>query len=243
MPVSHVVVLLSGGLDSAVLLADQLARGRRVTAASFEYGARHNARELACAKAICEAYGVRRLCMSLGFIGELYRSSLLSSGDGEIPMTRYDGASMARTVVPFRNGVMLAAAAGLAESIGADAVAIAAHGGDHEIYPDCRPEFLHAMGEAIRLGTDAQIALLRPFAEISKTDIVRRGAELNVDFAGTWSCYVGGEAHCGRCGTCRERREAFAKAGVRDPTTYAGQDGPARPLEGNGQTPAEKCTI
>ena len=224
MSIAHVVVLFSGGLDSTVLLADQLARGRRVTALSCDYGSRHNERELACAKALCESYGVHQLNMSLDFIGKMYKSSLLVGG-GDIPKTDYDEASMAQTVVPFRNGVMLAAAAGLAESIGADAVAIAAHGGDHNIYPDCRSEFLHAMGESIRLGTDTQITLLRPFAEISKTDIVRRGVKLHVDFSKTWSCYVGGDVHCGQCGTCRERREAFREAGVQDPTVYASDSG------------------
>lgn len=220
MSISHVVVLFSGGLDSTVLLADQLARGRQVTALGCDYGSRHNERELACAKAICESYGVRQLTVSLDFIGKMFKSALLAGG-ADIPKASYDEATMAQTVVPFRNGVMVSAAAGLAESIGADAVALAAHGGDHNIYPDCRPEFLHAMGEAIRLGTDTQIALLRPFAEISKTDIVRRGVELGVDFSKTWSCYVGGEVHCGECGTCRERREAFLAAGVEDPTVYA----------------------
>lgn len=220
MAISHVVVLFSGGLDSTVLLADQLALGRKVTALSCDYGSRHNERELAAAESLCKFYGVRQLKVSLDFIGKLYKSSLLVGG-GEIPKADYDAESMAQTVVPFRNGVMLSAAAGLAESIGADAVAIAAHSGDHNIYPDCRSEFLHAMGESIRLGTDTQVTLLRPFAEVSKTDIVRRGVELNVDFSKTWSCYVGGEVHCGQCGTCRERRDAFRKAGVEDPTVYA----------------------
>jgi 7-cyano-7-deazaguanine synthase len=128
---------------------------------------------------------------------------------------------MKRTVVPFRNGIMLAIAAGFAESRGAEAVVIAAHSGDHAIYPDCREEFLAPMAEAIRAGTYAGISLLRPFVDTDKAGIARRGAELGVDFSKTWSCYKGAEVHCGSCGTCVERREAFQLAGIHDPTTYA----------------------
>ncbi|MCX7868931.1 MAG: 7-cyano-7-deazaguanine synthase, partial [Terrimicrobiaceae bacterium] len=119
-----------------------------------------------------------------------------------------------------RNGIMLAVAAGYAESRGAEAVVIAAHAGDHAIYPDCREEFLRAQSEAVRLGTYAGISVLRPFVALSKAEIVRRGFELGVDFSRTWSCYVGGAIHCGACGTCVERREAFLLAGVPDPTDY-----------------------
>ena len=127
---------------------------------------------------------------------------------------------MRQTVVPFRNGIMLAVAAGFAESAGASGLVIAAHSGDHAIYPDCREEFMGAMEAAIRLGTYEELALLRPFIALDKAAIVRRGAALRVDYARTWSCYVGGELHCGECGTCVERREAFLVAGVPDPTAY-----------------------
>jgi 7-cyano-7-deazaguanine synthase len=123
--------------------------------------------------------------------------------------------------VPFRNAIMLAVAAGFAESIGAEGLVIAAHGGDHAIYPDCREDFMRAMGDAMRLGTYAQVRLLRPFIARSKGEIAAAGAELGVDFARTWSCYNGGAVHCGKCGTCVERREAFAVAGLADPTEYA----------------------
>ena len=128
---------------------------------------------------------------------------------------------MKSTVVPFRNGIMLSIAAGFAESRGAEAVVIAAHSGDHAIYPDCRESFMEPMARAIREGTYAQIELLRPFIAVDKTGIVRRGVELGVDFSHTWSCYKGSEIHCGTCGTCVERREAFLLAGVADPTIYA----------------------
>ena len=132
---------------------------------------------------------------------------------------------MKRTVVPFRNGIMLSIAAGYAESCGAEGVVIAAHSGDHAIYPDCRERFMEAMGAAIREGTYAAVEVLRPFIGMTKGEIAARGVELGVDFGETWSCYKGGELHCGTCGTCVERREAFAVAGLSDPTRYAGGGG------------------
>jgi 7-cyano-7-deazaguanine synthase len=133
-------------------------------------------------------------------------------------------------VVPFRNAIMLSIACGFAESVEAEGLVIAAHGGDHAIYPDCREDFMQAMGDAMRLGTYAGVQLLRPFIAMTKGDIAAAGAKLGVDFARTWSCYKGGEAHCGKCGTCVERREAFALAGVVDPTSYASNEAlPAKP--------------
>ena len=140
---------------------------------------------------------------------------------------------MKKTVVPFRNGIMLAIAAGFAESREAHALVIAAHAGDHAIYPDCREEFMRAMGDGIRLGTYAGIELRRPFIAMTKAQIAARGAVLGVDYAQTWSCYVGGEIHCGECGTCVERREAFELAGTADPTVYASTSPlPPRPAAG-----------
>jgi 7-cyano-7-deazaguanine synthase len=153
-------------------------------------------------------------------VAEEFASDLLSGG-GEIPDGHYEEASMKSTVVPFRNGIMLSIAAGFAESRGAEAVVIAAHSGDHAIYPDCRESFLEPMACAIREGTYARIELLRPFVAMDKAAIARQGAELGVDFSRTWSCYKGGEIHCGTCGTCVERREAFELAGLPDPTAYA----------------------
>ena len=138
---------------------------------------------------------------------------------------------MKQTVVPFRNGIMLSIAGGLAESIGAEGLVIAAHGGDHAIYPDCREDFMRAMGEAIALGTYAGVHLLRPFITMTKAQIAAEGARMGVDFARTWSCYKGGAIHCGKCGTCVERREAFEAAGVQDPTEYASRDPlPVKPV-------------
>lgn len=214
------VVLVSGGLDSSVLLADLRARGHTLHALSFHYGAKHNRRELAAARRLCRRLDVPWRLARLDFMRRLYVSHLLEGG-GAIPHGHYADAVMRQTVVPFRNGVMLAAAAGYAESVGASAVAIAAHGGDHAIYPDCRPAFLRAMGAAMRLGSYAHIALRAPYLKRSKGDLVTLGARLGVDFAATWSCYEGGRWHCGACGTCVERREAFQHAGIDDPTCYA----------------------
>lgn len=213
------VVLVSGGMDSVTALYDAHARGPVAAAVSFHYGSKHNARELPLARWHAGRLGVPHLELPLGFIGEHFVSGLLQGG-GEIPKGHYAEESMKQTVVPFRNGVMLAIAAGLAESRGASALVIAAHAGDHAIYPDCREDFMAAMGSAMRLGTYAEVELRRPFIAMTKAQIVARGAELGLDFAQTWSCYVGGEIHCGECGTCVERREAFALAGVPDPTRY-----------------------
>jgi len=212
-------VLLSGGMDS-VTVFHQALRDSEVTAClSFDYGAKHNAREIPFAKLHAERAGVPHHVVSLDFMDRLFKSDLLRSG-GEIPEGHYAEDSMKKTVVPFRNGIMLSIAAGFAESIGADAVTIAAHSGDHAIYPDCREPFMREMGEAMEQGTYAGIKLLRPFIDMDKAAIARRGAELDVDFAETWSCYKGGKIHCGVCGTCVERREAFLLAGLQDPTVY-----------------------
>jgi 7-cyano-7-deazaguanine synthase len=222
-----VIVLCSGGLDSVTAL-HRAARDHTVRAAvSFRYGAKHHARELPCAALHAARLGVPQVVIPLDFVGQFYRSALLQTG-GPIPEGHYEDASMRQTVVPFRNGLMLAAAGGLAESLGAEGLVIAAHAGDHAIYPDCREAFMQAMGEALRLGTYSGVRLLRPFIHLDKAGIVREGGRLGVDFATTWSCYVGGERHCGRCGTCVERREAFQQAGVPDPTDYA-DTGPLPP--------------
>jgi 7-cyano-7-deazaguanine synthase len=187
---------------------------------SFDYGAKHNPRELPCAAHHARALGLPHQVVALPFIGEHFTSDLLRGG-GDIPEGHYADETMRRTVVPFRNGILLAVAAGFAESAGAEGLVIAAHGGDHAIYPDCREEFMRAMADALRLGTYAGIRLLRPFIAHDKAGIAAEGARLGVDFARTWSCYKGGEVHCGRCGTCVERREAFQQAGIPDPTVYA----------------------
>lgn len=215
-----VVVLLSGGMDSVTALHHAARSWRVVGALSFDYGAKHNHREIPCARWQCAQLGIRHEVVALDFINRLFRSDLLQSG-GSVPDGHYAEASMKQTVVPFRNGILLAVAAGFAESVEAQGVVIAAHAGDHHIYPDCREAFMVAMDQAMTLGTYPGIRLLRPFIALSKAQIVTRGRDCGVDFAHTWSCYKGGELHCGSCGTCVERREAFQLAGVPDPTAYA----------------------
>ncbi|MBW7895936.1 MAG: 7-cyano-7-deazaguanine synthase QueC [Opitutaceae bacterium] len=217
-----VVVLCSGGMDSVTALHWARREHAVVAVVSFDYGAKHNHRELPLAAEHAAALGVRHEVIALDFMDRLFASDLLKSG-GEIPEGHYEAENMKQTVVPFRNAIMLSIAGGFAESVGAEGLVIAAHGGDHAIYPDCREEFMQAMGETLRLGTYARIRLLRPFIAMTKGDIVTEGTRLGVDFARTWSCYKGGEVHCGRCGTCVERREAFQLAGVTDPTEYAAE--------------------
>ncbi len=218
-----VIVLCSGGMDSVTALHWARSEHTVVAAVSFDYGAKHNHREIPCAIAQAQANGIRHEMISLEFVNRLFASALLKSG-GEIPEGHYAADNMRQTVVPFRNAIMLAIACGLAESVGAEGLVIAAHGGDHTIYPDCREDFMRAMGDAMRLGSYAGVKLLRPFIEMDKGRIVALGAQLGVDFARTWSCYKGGDRHCGKCGTCVERREAFLQAGVPDPTDYESLD-------------------
>lgn len=214
-----VCVLLSGGMDSVTAL-HHAAREHEVTSAlSFDYGSKHNEREIPFAAWHAALIGVPHTVIALPFINEHFSSDLLQSG-GEIPDGHYAEENMKRTVVPFRNGIMLSIAAGFAESRDAEGLVIAAHSGDHAVYPDCREPFMLAVSDAIRLGTYAAIAVLRPFIATDKAGIAAIGSELGVDFSQTWSCYKGGAAHCGTCGTCVERREAFLMAGVPDPTVY-----------------------
>jgi len=214
-----VVVLLSGGMDSVSALYEAHSQHEVLASLSFHYGSKHNDSEIPFAVFHSEKLRIPHRVISLGFIGDTFKSDLLKSG-GAIPEGHYTAENMKSTVVPFRNGIMLSIAAGLAESFGGEAVVIAAHSGDHAIYPDCRADFMGSMAAAIRLGTDAQIEVIRPFIAMTKADIAKRGAELGVNFLKTWSCYKGGEIHCGECGTCVERREAFQLAGIQDLTSY-----------------------
>lgn len=213
------VIILSGGMDSAVLLASQLAQGKTLAALSFDYGAKHNRREIPMAAAMCGKHAVAHQVVTLPFIDSLFTSDLLRSG-GDVPNGAYDAENMKQTVVPFRNGIMLAIAAGYAESVNAARVLIGSHSGDHAIYPDCRPQFNAAMAAAIAAGTDDQVALEAPFAGLDKREIGDLGRRLGVDFRETWTCYKGGETHCGTCGACDERKYALRWEEGLDPTAY-----------------------
>ena len=211
------VIVLSGGMDSVTMLHE--FKNEIALAVSFDYGSKHNAREIECARTNCQMLGIKHIVIPLAFMGEYFKSSLLEGG-GEIPDGNYDQDNMKSTVVPFRNGIMLAVACGLAESNGLRRVMIANHSGDHAIYPDCRADFILAMHEAMRQGTYEHIGIFAPYTHISKTDIARRGKALGVDYSLTYSCYKGGAKHCGTCGTCRERQEAMRLAGISDCTEY-----------------------
>lgn len=211
------LIVLSGGMDSVSLMYEY--KERIALAVTFDYGSNHNAREIACARENCRLLGIEHLVIPLEFIGRYFESSLLGGADA-IPEGHYSSENMKSTVVPFRNGIMLSVACGLAESRGLDKVMIANHSGDHAIYPDCREGFIRAMSEAMRQGTYEGIEIFAPYTNLTKAEIAKRGAKSGVDFALTYSCYKGGEKHCGRCGTCVERREAFALAGLADPTAY-----------------------
>ena len=205
------LMVLSGGMDSTTMLHEY--KDSIGLAVTFHYGANHNAREAECARANCRMLGIELVEIDLAFMGRLFESSLLSGAEA-IPEGNYDDENMKSTVVPFRNGIMLSVAAGLAESRGLKVVMIANHGGDHAIYPDCRSGFIEAMAGAIAQGTYEHVELRAPYTGISKADIARRGKEIGVDYSMTYSCYKGGEKHCGCCGTCRERHDAMLAAGL-----------------------------
>ncbi|MDE5668256.1 MAG: 7-cyano-7-deazaguanine synthase QueC [Duncaniella sp.] len=208
---SRYLLVLSGGMDSVTMLHEY--RDNIAAAVTFQYGSNHNMREARCARINCEKLGIEWIEIDLSFMGRHFESSLLQGADA-IPEGHYADDNMRSTVVPFRNGIMLAVAAGLAESRGLDGVMIANHSGDHAIYPDCRPDFITSMGRAIADGTYDHLQLLAPYTSLSKGEIALRGKNLGVDYSLTYSCYKGGEHHCGKCGTCVERAEALQYAGI-----------------------------
>lgn len=211
------IIVLSGGMDSVTMLHEFASEIK--VAVSFDYGSKHNAKEIPFAALHCQQLGIQHIVIPLDFMTRYFKSSLLMGGE-DIPEGNYDDENMKSTVVPFRNGIMLSVAAGLAESHGLKRLFIANHFGDHAIYPDCRAGFIKAMSEAVSEGTYEHIRIEAPYTGISKTGIAKRGAKLGINYAETWSCYKGGEKHCGKCGTCMERKEAFREAGLTDPTIY-----------------------
>ena len=211
------LIIVSGGMDSITLLYD--CKDSIALAVSFDYGSNHNAREIPFARLHCRRLGIRHVVIPLEFMHTYFKSSLLEGADA-IPEGHYADDNMKSTVVPFRNGIMLAIAVGMAESNGLKRVLIANHGGDHAIYPDCRPDFIAAIDSAAKAGTYVNVSVVAPYTNISKTDIAKRGKALGIDYAETWSCYKGGDTHCGKCGTCVERKEAQHEAGIDDNTVY-----------------------
>ena len=211
------LLILSGGVDSVTMLYE--FRDSIAMALTFDYGGNHNWREATYAELHCQRLKIPHLTIPLEFISEHFHSALLE-GAGAIPEEDYDSGNMKATAVPFRNGIMLAIAAGMAETRHLQRIMMANHSGDHAIYPDCRPDFVKAMDAAVQAGTYDGITLYAPYTGLDKTAIVRRGKALGIDYSETWSCYKGEEVHCGLCGTCRERRSALREAGIEDKTVY-----------------------
>lgn len=211
------LIVVSGGMDSITMLYEY--RDKIGMAVTFDYGSNHAKKEIEMARLHCERLGVKHLVIPLDFIHQYFKSSLLEGADA-IPEGHYAAENMKSTVVPFRNGIMLSIACGIAESNGLSEVMIANHAGDHAIYPDCRQEFITAMSSAMSNGTYEGVKINAPYTNITKTDIARHGKALGIDYRETWSCYKGGDIHCGKCGTCVERKEALRDAGIEDTTEY-----------------------
>ncbi len=216
---SRSIVLLSGGLDSTVAFYQALDEVKVAMAISFDYGQRHKV-ELDYANATAVRENVAHRIVDMTSIGRLLKGSALTDDTWEVPEGHYAEESMKQTIVPNRNTIMLSMAVGAAIGIGAKQVWAAMHAGDHPIYPDCRPEFIDKLNQLIPIATESKVQIVTPFIDMTKQEIIRIGFRLGVNFSDTWSCYKGGDMHCGRCGTCVERAEAFHLAGVRDPTQY-----------------------
>lgn len=210
-------IIVSGGMDSITLLYDK--KEEIALGISFDYGSNHNAKEIPFAKMHCERLGIKHITIPLDFMHKYFRSSLLEGAEA-IPEGHYADENMLSTVVPFRNGIMLSIAIGIAESNGLKKVFIANHGGDHTIYPDCRPVFINAIDTASCAGTYIHVHVCAPYTNITKSEIAKIGKQLGIDYSETWSCYKGLEHHCGKCGTCVERKEALQNAGIEDTTLY-----------------------
>lgn len=221
--IRHAVVVVSGGLDSTTMAYWLSTHADRLTALAVDYGQRHR-KELQFARATARALGAPIHVVDLTSVGRLLGGSALTDDSVDVPEGHYTDLSMAITVVPNRNALLLDVAVALATALGADAVAFGAHAGDHTVYPDCRPEFLAAYQTMVTVAGQGflheDFQVIAPFMAMTKTDIVTLADDLGVPMAATWSCYRGEQAHCGACGTCVERREAFALAGVPDPTRY-----------------------
>lgn len=211
------IIVVSGGMDSITMLYEY--RERIAIGLSFDYGSNHNAKEIPLAKMHCERLGIKHVVINLDFMHKYFKSSLLEGAEA-IPEGHYEEDNMKSTVVPFRNGIMLSIAVGMAESNNLGYVMLANHAGDHTIYPDCRADFVDAFDKAAQAGTFVGVRLLTPYTHLTKGEIAKHGKMLGIDYAETWSCYKGGDKQCGKCGTCVERREALAEAGIEDTTIY-----------------------
>lgn len=216
-------LIVSGGMDSATLAYRYHKLGYDLHLVGFDYGQRH-VKELQALQNIAGVLSATHEIVDLTKLKSSIASSSLTSDSINVPDGHYAEETMRITVVPNRNAIMLSIATGIAVANGSEVVATGVHSGDHFIYPDCRPEFIEAINEAFRLGTlghaKPDFRVEAPFVYILKSDIAKIGHEYGVPYQLTWSCYKGGDKHCGKCGTCVERIEAFIDAGVPDPTLY-----------------------
>lgn len=217
------VAVISGGMDSVTLAHMLHNEGHDLILISFNYGQRHK-KELEFAKMCGDRLGVPHHIVDLSGLNALLANSSLTNSDIDVPDGHYAAETMKQTVVANRNSIMMNIAAGLAVTYGAQHLATGVHGGDHYIYPDCRPAFIKALDTLLTVANegfiDAKFTVLAPYLYWTKADIAAAGNVIGVPWEETWSCYKGGDIHCGACGTCFERREAFIEAGVPDPTLY-----------------------
>ncbi|MBB3140675.1 7-cyano-7-deazaguanine synthase QueC [Halomonas organivorans] len=217
------VVIYSGGMDSYTVLHRALREGREVHALSFDYGQRHS-RELEVAREVCRNLGVPHQVVDITAIHGLIDASALTDASRELPDADYAEDNLKDTVVPNRNMILLSLAIAKAVNIGADRVDYGAHGGDHVLYPDCRPEFVEAMNAVAGIANFEPVTLHAPYLRAGKNEILAEGLAMGLDYARTWTCYRGEALACGRCGSCRERLEAFAANGIEDPIAYRPAD-------------------
>jgi 7-cyano-7-deazaguanine synthase len=215
---AKVVVIYSGGMDSYTVLNKAMQQGYDVHAVSFNYGQRHS-KELLFAKKVCEQHNIEHKVVDISSINQLIGGSALTD-DIDVPQGHYQEESMKTTVVPNRNMIMLSMAVGYAVSIEAEAVYFGAHSGDHAIYPDCRTEFVDAMNDVCKIANYQAVEVRAPYLAVSKTDILREGLAMDLDYNDTWTCYNGQEKACGKCGACQERLEAFSENNTIDPIDY-----------------------
>jgi 7-cyano-7-deazaguanine synthase len=221
------LVILSGGMDSGTLLGwlcnsrpkSYIKGGEKISAVTFDYGSNHGQQEIAAAKRLTTHYGVPWTLIDIK--GPMsFIPSALTGGADMIPDGHYEDESMRKTVVPFRNGIMLSIAAGIVAGAGGGTLFAGVHAGDHAIYPDCRLDFVNAMGRSISSGTDGAVDVECPFVDMNKADILELGLRIGMPYQHTWTCYKGREKACGTCGSCHERLEAFEKMGAKDPVQY-----------------------
>ena len=219
----NVVVLLSGGMDSVCALYQSIEKYNVMSALSFDYGSKHNHKELPYASFHCEKLNIPHSIIKIDFIDDYFKPHLLKDGR-YLQRSYYDKDSMNKTIVPFRNGIMLSIAVGYTESRNGNGVVIAAHNDNYSIYPDCREKFLKSMSQAVCAGTYNKMKIIRPFVFMTKDQIIRKGQMLGVDFSKTWSCDEDENIHCGECNTCMDRKEAFNSARIVDPTDYSSEE-------------------